>query len=252
MSGQQGSDGSIYCGGMRVAYLEDDTDQAALTSRWLKSAGHACHHFDRGRALIRSLQRESFDLYLLDWHLPDIDGIAVLNAVRERNPNAPVIFVTARDRDDDVARALLAGADDYIAKPIREVELLARIQAVARRAMGPGAAQERLEAPPFVFERRSRTVERRGERIALTDKEYELALFLFSNVGKLVSRAHLLEAVWGMRPDTNTRTVDTHMSRLRSKLGLTAEQGWQLSSVHQFGYRLERLDAPGAPEESGT
>jgi two-component system, OmpR family, response regulator RegX3 len=227
---------------MRVAYLEDDSDQAALILRWLQAAGHTCHHFDRGRALLRSLQRESFDLYLLDWHLPDIDGMEVLKAVRERAPKVPIIFATARDRDDDVARVLLAGADDYIAKPVREVELLARIQAVARRAQGADAAESRIEAPPFVLHRSSRTVERDGRDIDVTDKEFDLALFLFLNAGKVVSRAHLLEAVWGKRADTNTRTVDTHMSRLRSKLGLNSEHGWQLASVHQFGYRLERVE----------
>ena len=227
---------------MRVAYLEDDSDQAALIRRWLQAAGHTCHHFDRGRALLRSLQRESFDLYLLDWHLPDVDGMEVLKAVRERAPRVPVIFATARDRDEDVARVLLAGADDYIAKPVREAQLLARIQAVARRVHGASDAQDIIGAPPFVLNRGARRIERDGRDIDLTDKEFDLALFLFLNAGKVVSRAHLLEAVWGKRADTNTRTVDTHMSRLRSKLGLNSEHGWQLAAVHQFGYRLERVE----------
>jgi len=229
---------------VRIAYLEDDPDQAALIRRWLEGAGHVCHHFDRGHALQRSLAHESFDLYLLDWHLPDIDGLQVLKEIRARSPGSPVIFATARDRDDDIARVLEAGADDYIAKPVRQGELLGRIGAVARRMRG--TAPSVLELAPFRLDREARTVERDGSRIALTDKEYSLAEFLFLNAGRLVSRQHLLEAVWGLHVKTNTRTVDTHMSRLRSKLGLAGSHGWRLASVHQFGYRLERL----APDKS--
>lgn len=227
---------------MRIAYLEDDADQAALIRRWLEGAGHSCHHFDRGHALRRSLARESFDLYILDWHLPDVDGLEVLKEIRARSPRSPVIFATARGRDDDIAQVLHAGADDYITKPVRQGELLGRIEAVARRAQGEAAAApERLELAPFTIERRERRILRGGEPVALTDREYELALFLFQNVGKLLSRSHLQEAVWGMGAKAQTRTVDTHMSRLRGKLGLTEENGWLLASVHQFGYRLERV-----------
>ncbi|HEX6265753.1 MAG TPA: response regulator transcription factor [Burkholderiales bacterium] len=228
---------------MRIAYLEDDPDQAALIRKWLEGAGHVCHHFDRGHAVQRSLARESFDLYLLDWHLPDIDGLEVLKEIRARSPRSPVIFATARDRDDDIARVLQAGADDYIAKPVRQGELLARIEAVARRMRGAHAAPDVLEHAPFRIHRGARTVEREGRRIELTDKEYALAEFLFMNAGRLVSRQHLLEAVWGLHAKTATRTVDTHMSRLRSKLGLVGDHGWRLASVHQFGYRLEHLEA---------
>jgi two-component system response regulator RegX3 len=227
---------------MRIAYLEDDNDQAALIRRWLEDAGHVCHHFDRGHALQRSLARESFDLYLLDWHLPDIDGLEVLREIRARAPRAAVIFTTARDRDADIARVLQAGADDFIAKPVRQGELLARIEAVARRTQGAEPAAEILELAPFRIDRGARSVERDGRRIELTDKEYALAEFLFQRAGKLVSREHLLEAVWGLQAKAQTRTVDTHMSRLRTKLGLGGEHGWRLASVHQFGYRLERAD----------
>ena len=227
---------------MRIAYLEDDNDQAALIRKWLEGAGHVCHHFDRGHALQRSLARESFDLYVLDWHLPDIDGLEVLKEIRARAPRAAVIFTTARDRDADIARVLQAGADDFIAKPVRQGELLARIEAVARRTQAAEPAAEILELAPFRIDRGARSVERDGRRIELTDKEYALAEFLFLNAGRLVSRQHLLEAVWGLQAKAQTRTVDTHMSRLRTKLGLGGEHGWRLASVHQFGYRLERAD----------
>ena len=228
---------------MRIAYLEDDSDQAALISRWLQAAGHSCHHFSRGRELQRALARESFDLFLLDWHLPDIDGVEVLKSIRSRSARVPVIFTTLRDKDDDVARVLQAGADDYIAKPVRQAELLARIEAVSRRTRQAVATAELPETKPFTVNRDARTVQRSGQRIELTDKEYALAEFLFLNAGKIVSRQHLLEAVWGLHAKAQTRTVDTHMSRLRSKLGLSGEHGWRLRAVHQFGYRLERSEA---------
>jgi DNA-binding response OmpR family regulator len=210
----------------------------------LEAGGHTCHAFDRGHALLRALAHESFDLYLLDWELPDTDGIAVLKEIRARAPRAPVIFTTARDRDEDVVRVLQSGADDYIAKPVRRGELLARIEAVARRLHGAQSAPEVLEHPPFRVHRGSRVVERAGARLSLTDKEYALAEFLFLNAGKVVSRQHLLEAVWGRDANTHTRTVDTHISRLRGKLGLGSEVGWQVVAVHQFGYRLERGEGP--------
>jgi DNA-binding response OmpR family regulator len=224
---------------MRIAYLEDDPDQAALIGVWLKGAGHVCHHFARGHELRRSLGRESFDLYLLDWHLPDTDGLEAFREIRARAPRAPVIFLTARDGDDDIARVLKAGADDFVGKPVRRGELIARIEA---RARPERANVDAVELPPFRLDRGARSVARDGRRIALTDKEYALAEFLFQQPDKLLSRKHLLEAVWGLNAKAQTRTVDTHISRLRTKLGLGGENGWRLASVHQFGYRLERAD----------
>jgi DNA-binding response OmpR family regulator len=155
----------------------------------------------------------------------------------------PVLFATARDAEEDVVAALTGGADDYVVKPLRRQELLARVDALGRRARAATPHAERLEAGAIVIDLGRRVVTRNGEPVDLTQKDFDLAVFLFRNVGQLVSRGHILESVWGRSADLNTRTVDTHISRLRSKLGLTPEHGWRLSAIYQHGYRLEPLAA---------
>ncbi len=229
---------------MRIALLEDDQDQAALYLEWLKGAGHTCEHFKSGKTFIRNVKRDSFDALILDWMIPDMDGYAVLGWVRENfDWKVPVLFVTARDQEDDIVRALEQGADDYIVKPAKQRELLARLSAVARRAAAVDEGQVTLEFEPFAIDLTNHEVRKDGHRVDVTQKEYELIVFLFRNLGRVLSRAHILESVWGRNPDINTRTVDTHVSRIRTKLGLAPETGWKLTSIYQHGYRLERAPA---------
>ena len=142
----------------------------------------------------------------------------------------PIVFVTAKDEEDD-----------YIVKPAKHRELVARITAVARRASSVDETQNEIEYDPFAIDLGNHEVKRDGTRVEVTQKEYELIVFLFRNIGRILSRAHILESVWGRNPDINTRTVDTHVSRIRTKLSLAPEMGWKLSSIYQHGYRLERL-----------
>ncbi len=227
---------------MRIALLEDDEDQASLFLEWLKTAGHTCEHFVSGKPFVRAVKRDSFDVLILDWMIPDMDGVEVLQWVRENiDWPIPIVFVTAKDTEDDIVRALEQGADDYVVKPAKQRELLARIQAVARRAAVVDENLTTLEFDPFVVDTASHEVKRDGERVEVTQKEYELIVFLFRNFGRVLSRAHILESVWGRNPDINTRTVDTHVSRIRTKLALSVDSGWKLSSIYQHGYRLERV-----------
>ena len=138
--------------------------------------------------------------------------------------------------------ALELGADDFLAKPARERETLARVSALARRALPGEPVETVFEFEPYTFDTKSREVSTRDGVVSFTQKEFELALFLFRNAGRLLSRGHILETVWSTRPDLNTRTIDTHVSRVRSKLKLSPANGWRLSSVYQHGYRLERVD----------
>jgi two-component system response regulator RegX3 len=228
---------------MRVAILEDDPAQIDLITLWLNNAGYNCHVFTYGKELTRALPRESFDLFVLDWELPDISGAEVLKWMRENvREHAPVIFTTARDREEDIAAMLHAGADDYLVKPLRKLELLARIDAVLRRTRASRPGDEGpFTLAEFTVDVESRTIQRHGQPIELTQKDFDLAVFLFRNLGRLLSRGHILENVWGRSPTLNTRTVDTHVSRLRSKLGLTPENGWRLVAIYQHGYRLEQI-----------
>ena len=172
--------------------------------------------------------------------------IPVLRWLREdRSNDTPVIFVTARDAEGDIVEALNNGADDYLVKPVRRLELMSRIEAVMRRAR-PSAKGTTLEVGPYVFDLNHKHVTVDGEPVELTDKEYDLSVFLFRNIGRLLSRGHMLEAVWGRTANLATRTVDTHVSRVRSKLNLRPESGFRLVPTYNYGYRLEQLDDEAA------
>lgn len=210
---------------------------------WLQAVGHDCRTFHSGGAFREVVGREAFDLLILDWLLPDTDGLEILHWVRAQiDWRIPVIFVTRMDKEQDVVTALEQGADDYMTKPVKPLEMLARITALLRRAQPQADRVGEFSVGPYRLNPHSRTVEHAGERVDLTHKEFDLALHLFRNAGRLLSRAQILEAVWGTTAELNTRTVDTHISRIRNKLGLVPENGWKLSAVYQHGYRLERLD----------
>ena len=222
---------------LRIGMLEDDVDQANRASGWIKERGHQCEVFYESESFQRAFRKTSYDVITLDWNLPDGTGIEILTWLRQSLvSDVPVIFITARQAEADIVSALEKGADDYLVKPVRQFELLARIGALARRAQ---PETEVLEYDPYVFDTSNRQVTVDDEVVRLTEKEYDLALFLFRNRGRVLSRQHLLTSVWGTSAELNTRTVDTHASRLRKKLKLSATDKWKLTSIYQHGYRLE-------------
>lgn len=228
---------------MRIALIEDDLDIGEVMKQWIESGGHTCHHFTNGRTVQREITRESFDLFLIDWQLPDTTGDAVLRYLRETVKHwVPVIFVTSRDSEDDIVTALRLGCDDYMVKPVRRLELLARVDALLRRR-DPGRPQLSADYPPYRLDPSSRSAYLNDEPMDLTEKEFDLALFLFKNQGQLLSRGHISESVWGRGDDVQSRTIDTHVSRIRKKLAIGPEHGYRLSPVYNFGYRLEKLGA---------
>lgn len=230
---------------MRVAILEDDPDQSELIKLWLTHAEHTVDRYADATGFLRAAKHDSYDLYLLDWVLPDLSGIEVLKKLRgEMSDYTPTLIVTTKDEEQSIVRGLETGADDYLVKPVRQAELVARVAAILRRASGGNLEQEGLDVSPYEIDTTSKTVKLRGEKIKLTNREFELALFFFRNAGKMMSRNHMLESIWGIEnKSVSTRTVDTHVSRLRKKLDLSEENGWKLSAVYQHGYRIERLEA---------
>ncbi len=228
---------------MRILCLDDDPLQLKLAGALLEQQGHTVIACTKGAAAIRAVERDTFDLAILDWMVPDVSGEEVLRWIRGRGHRIPVMFVTSNDAEDEVVHILGLGADDYLVKPLRPKEFLARIEALGRRlGSGAKAAREAVEIGPYRLDTRTRTVSVGGKAVKMTPRMVEVASILFRKAGELVSRTQLYEQAWGRREQLDTRTVDTHVSRLRSALELDGRHGWRLASVYQHGYRLEKTD----------
>jgi len=231
---------------MRIAILEDDLTQSEMLRWVLESVNHKCHCFATFKSFQTAPYRDSFDLVLLDWVLPDSSGPKVMHWIRETlHIKVPVLFITSKTDEENIVEALNAGADDYMIKPIRRGELIARVNALLRRAYPELTAPEVFEITDLEFHPKFSTIVRHTKRVVMTQKEFDLALLLFRNLGKPLSRSHIQESVWGRDTDLPSRTMDTHISRVRSKLALRPEQGFRLTPVYGFGYKLEQVDHEG-------
>lgn len=227
---------------MHIGIAEDDPDQRDLLAFWLAGAEHSSRGYGSAAQYIEALKKERFDMLMIDWMLPDGTGADLLAWVRGNlGWEIPVLVVTARDDEATVVAALQAGADDYVVKPPKPLELLARVAALGRRVKAGALPVLRLGAFEIDIQRQRLSLE--GQGLTLTQKEFDLAVYLFQSPGKLLSRDHLLNKIWGFNAEVDTRTVDTHVSRLRKKLGLDGSKGWKLVPVYGVGYRLERLEA---------
>lgn len=236
---------------MHIASLEDDPAQGELIQSVLTEAGFQCSLYTKGRDLLAVLARpHRYSLLLVDWALPDISGFEVLRWIRSNlGHSIPVIFVTNRSHETDLVSALQAGADDYIVKPLRQAELVARIQALARR-MAPLPMQEApFQCAAYYVDPVNGRIELRGAAIELAPKEFELALLFLRNPDRLFSRDVLSSSVWNRDIPATSRTIDTHLSNIRRKLQLRPENGVRLTASYALGYRLELL---GDDEASGN
>lgn len=237
---------------MRIAALDDDALQLQLLEQVVTEAGHSCHNFLKGAALQQALRRESFDLLLVDWELPDIPGTQVVHWVREQiSKELPIIFITHRSEEADIVEGLNCGADDFMIKPIRAAELRARMSALLRRAY-PLSSQSVLNFGPYRFITATNGIEMDGQPVEVTHREYTLALTLFQNQGRLLSRDHLREVVWGHNSEVQSRSLDTHVSRLRNLLNLRAGQPYSISAIYGYGYRLDVPEAETQPTSSAS
>lgn len=229
---------------MRIAVLDEERAQRDLLCQVLKSAGHTCIPFERGSELVDAANPETMDMLLIHWQATDQAPSQVLSALRENMPEGfPVIFLTGRSSEDDIIDGLASGANDYIIKPVRRGELVARVQALLRRAYPAENGVEQIQFGNYIFESRTGRLTVNGQPVELTHKEFDLALLFFRNLGRPLSRAFILEAVWARDIDVPSRTMDTHVSRVRSKLKLRPEHGYRLAPVYSYGYRLEQMSS---------
>lgn len=214
----------------KILIVEDEAAIADLIAMHLSIAGYQSAHVDHGDQVWEAIHREQPDLVLLDVMLPGQDGFSIMERIRTLP--VPVIFLTAKDDILDKVKGLKLGADDYIVKPFHSLELLGRIEAVLRRT---SSHSDTVEIGEVTVHLEEHTVCRDGVPVELTAKEFVLLETLWKNRNIALSRDRLIELVWGYDFMGDTRTVDVHIQRLRSKLGLAAH----IRTIHRIGYRLE-------------
>lgn len=224
-----------------IASVEGNKADSEQIRQILVSAGHECESFLTGDALIKALRDRAFDLLIVAWKSADISGVQLVSWLRQTVGHAmPVLFLTDRSREDDVVSGLRAGADDYVVKPASPAELVARVQALLRRTGPKGSgANDCISVGPYVLDPAAKAVTFNGAQVGLSSREFDLALHLFRNADKLVAREPAEQAVWGRSIGPDSRTLATHVSKLRLKLGLSPRSGVRLVSVYSHGYRLE-------------
>lgn len=224
----------------KVLVVDDDENVVRLISLYLKREGYSVLEAQDGESAVRMHRRHRPDLVVLDIMLPGIDGWEVCRLLREEY-GTPIIMLTARDEDYDKVLGLELGADDYVTKPFNPRELVARVKAVLRRAASPDEAGERevVKYPGLHLSRTERRCRVEGEEISLTAKEFDLLWLMATHPRRVFSREQFLQQVWGYDYTGDTRTVDTHIKRLRQKLASADEPGWEIVTVWGIGYRFE-------------
>jgi two-component system phosphate regulon response regulator PhoB len=222
----------------RVLVVDDEPDITALVAYHLAKAGYRVSTAANGPDALKSAREERPDIVILDVMLPGASGYDVLAELRrqEETREVGVILLTARRDEPDRIRGLSLGADDYLTKPFSPAELALRVSALLRRLAAPAVASgSTLAAGPIAIDRSAHRVTVEGKEIELTATEYKLLLTLVERRGRVQTRPQLLETVWEAQPDIQTRTVDMHVQRLRTKLG---EAGELIETARGFGYRF--------------
>ena len=224
----------------RILVVDDEPDITALVAYHLARAGYRVSTATNGPDALKAAKDERPDLVVLDLMLPGLSGYDVLAELRKRDEtrDVGVILLTARRDEPDRIRGLSLGADDYLTKPFSPAELTLRVQALLRRLAAPAvSAGATLVAEGLTVDRAAHRVSLAGDELNLTATEYKLLVLLLERRGRVQTRPQLLESVWDAQPDIQTRTVDMHVQRLRSKLG---EIGEMIETVRGFGYRFKK------------
>ena len=220
---------------MRILLIEDDVKVAAFLVKGLTENGYAVDVCNDGKAGLDVFETESFDLVIVDWMLPEMDGIAVCKEIRKRSARIPIMFLTVKDSVADKVTGFDAGADDYVMKPFSFLELLARIRALLRRRH---AAVEKLEVDDLEMNVAERTVSRGGERIDLSNKEFSILEYFLRNRNRLITRAALADHVWNINFDRGSNVIDVYINYLRKKLNCGSQRPL-VHTVRGAGYILK-------------
>lgn len=229
---------------MHIAILEDEKSLADELASLLMKNGHEVSIFGDGLHLVDTFSVELYDMFILDWNLPSIHGFEVLKHIRNVLGFKPsVIFLIPNDNEADIIDALSSGADDYSVKPIRPKELMARINALLRRSYG---APKKNNFPEtifgYTFLNTDRTVEFFDTKVILTDKEFELAHYFFSNLDRPLLRRHIMMLIWRQSEEGLSHTLDVDIASIRKKLNIDEHsKHLKLVSIHGFGYRLTQV-----------
>lgn len=229
---------------MRIVVLDHEPSEADLICGTLTAAGHACQAFWHDKEMLAQLRKDSVDLLIIDCQA----GTDVLRRARNKlAAGTPVLLLAECSQEDQILAGMAAGADDYLFKPLNRNELAARVQVLLRRSYPDLHGAELFRFEQYLFETRpgqemSGRLLMDGAALELTHKEFCLALLFFRNLGRPLSRAYIHEAVWMHDTALPSRTLDTHVSRVRNKLLLKPENGFRLAPVYSYGYRLERLE----------
>lgn len=221
----------------RLLIVEDDRNLRSFLRKAFREEGYLVEEADSGDAALAASMRSAFDCIVLDVMLPGRDGFAVLGELRASHDTTPVLLLTARSELDARVRGLEDGADDYLTKPFDLPELLARVQALIRRAE-IRQQDATLRVGDLVVDPLARQVQTGDRRVDLTPREYALLVFLAKNAGRTMSRARIAEAVWNYQFDPETNVVDVYVNYLRKKLAATATRA-KIRTVRGVGYRLE-------------
>ena len=228
---------------MRVLVIEDDREVAGYVAKVLTEAGHLATIAEDGTDGLVMATSEEFDVLVVDRMLPRLDGLALIQALRASDCRVPVLILSALGEVTDRVKGLRAGGDDYLAKPFAAAELLARIEALARRSSGRTASETALRVGDLEIDLLTRSASRGGRKIELQPREFRLLEFLARNAGTVMTRAMLLEGVWDYNFDPQTNVIDVHISRLRRKIDRGSDRPL-IHTVRGAGYVIRDGDAP--------
>jgi heavy metal response regulator len=228
---------------MRLLVVEDEKRIADFLSRGLEGAGYAVDAANTGASALNLIHTADYDLVILDLMLPDMDGLHLLERIRNRKGGPPVLILSARGGLDDRVKGLEQGADDYLVKPFAFVELLARVRALLRRGQ---PSPEKLQVADLALDCIRRKVTRAGETIELAPKEFGILEYMMRNKGRPLSRTMIVEHVWDMDYDGLTNIVDVYIRHLRSKIDDRFPQKL-IQTVRGIGYMVDAPEKPGEP-----